>query len=98
MTLIYGLWLRCGVKGAATICVDLDLVEDTAEKVFGALNPKGGDRYRLRGLGLPIIDHVTLVEDALKKSSCISQLPHKSANLSFTITNIKNNLTNLCGN
>ena len=27
-----------------------------------------------------------------------SQLPHKIVDLSFTITNIKNKLTNLCGN
>ena len=30
--------------------------------------------------------------------TCISQPPHKSVNLSFTITDIKNNLTDLCGN
>jgi len=30
------------------------------------------------------------------KSFCRSQLPHKSVNLSFTITNIKNKLTDLC--
>ena len=28
----------------------------------------------------------------------LSQLPHKSVNLSFTITNIKNKLTDLCVN
>ena len=32
------------------------------------------------------------------KSFFISQLSHKSVNLSFPITNIKNELTNLCGN
>jgi len=32
------------------------------------------------------------------KSFCRSQLPHKSVNLSFTITNIKNKLTDLCWN
>ena len=31
------------------------------------------------------------------KSFCISHLPHKSVNLSSTITNIKNKLTDLCG-
>ena len=34
----------------------------------------------------------------LFKSFCTSQFPHKSANLAFMITNIKNKLTNLCGN
>ena len=29
---------------------------------------------------------------------CRSQLPHKSVNLSFTITNMQNKLTDLCGN
>ena len=32
------------------------------------------------------------------KSFCSSQLPHKSVDLSLTITNIKNKLTDLCGN
>ena len=32
------------------------------------------------------------------KVVCRSQLPHKSVNLSFTITNIKNKSTDLCGN
>ena len=32
------------------------------------------------------------------KSFCRSQFPHKSVHLSFTITNIKNELTNLCRN
>ena len=32
------------------------------------------------------------------KSFCRSELPHKSVNLSFTITNIKNKLADLCGN
>ena len=32
------------------------------------------------------------------KSFCKSQFPHESANFSFTITNIKNKLTDLCGN
>ena len=33
-----------------------------------------------------------------KKSFCRIQLPHKSVNVSFTITNIENKLTDLCGN
>jgi len=32
------------------------------------------------------------------KSFCKSQLPHKSVNVSFIITDIKNKLTDLCGN
>jgi len=32
------------------------------------------------------------------KSFCKSQVPHKSVNLSFIITNVKNKLTDLCGN
>ena len=32
------------------------------------------------------------------KSFCRSQLPHKSVRLSFTITDIKNKLMDLCGN
>ena len=32
------------------------------------------------------------------KSFCKSQSSHKSVNLSFIVTNIKNELTNLCGN
>ena len=32
------------------------------------------------------------------KSFCRSQLSHKFVNLSFTISNIKNKLTELCGN
>ena len=32
------------------------------------------------------------------ESFCRSQFPHKSVNLSFTITNIKNNMTDLRGN
>ena len=32
------------------------------------------------------------------KSVCRSHPPHKSVNLSFTITNTKNKLTDLCGN
>ena len=32
------------------------------------------------------------------KSFCRSQLPNKSINISFTVTNIKNTLTDLCGN
>ena len=36
--------------------------------------------------------------DVAVLSFCRCQLPHKSVNLSFTITNIKNTLTDLCGN
>jgi len=32
------------------------------------------------------------------KSFCESQFPHKSVNVSFIITDIKNELTDLCGN
>ena len=32
------------------------------------------------------------------KSFCISQLPNKSVNLSFTIPNLNNKLIYLCGN
>ena len=35
---------------------------------------------------------------AFLKSFRRSQVPHKSVNISFTITCIKNKLTNLCGN
>ena len=34
----------------------------------------------------------------ISKSFCRSQFPHKSVNSSFTITDIKNKLTDLCGN
>jgi len=39
-----------------------------------------------------ILHHVCL------RSFCRIQLPHKSVNLLFTITNMKNKLTDLCGN
>ena len=32
------------------------------------------------------------------KSFCKNQFPHKSVNLSFSITNVENKLTDLCGN
>ena len=35
---------------------------------------------------------------SVSKSFCKSQLPHKYVNVSFTLTNIKNKLTDLCGN
>ena len=38
-----------------------------------------------------------ITHKACFQSSCKSQLPHKSVNLSFTITNTKNKLTDLCG-
>ena len=40
-----------------------------------------------------IISHKVIL-----KSFCRSQHPHKSVNLSLTITNLKNKLTDLCGN
>ena len=45
-----------------------------------------------------LIQPELIAHNVFLKSFCKSQLPHKSANLSFTITNIKNKLTDLCGN
>ena len=50
-----------------------------------------GSGFRVSGLGF--ISHKVFL-----KSFCRSQFPHKSVNLSFIITNIKNKLTDLCGN
>ena len=41
---------------------------------------------------------VFVTHKVFSKSLCRSQLPHRSINLSFTITNIENKLTDLCGN
>ena len=38
-----------------------------------------------------------LSHKVFSKSICRSQLPYEFVNLSFTITNIKNELTDLCG-
>ena len=43
-------------------------------------------------------DYDIISQKVFLKSFCRSQLPDISVNLSFTITNMKNKLTNLCGN
>ena len=47
---------------------------------------------------LEVFTSVFIAYKMFLKSLCRSQLPHKSVNLSFTITNIKDKLTDLCGN
>ena len=49
-------------------------------------------QLRLVHLQSPFISDKVFV-----KSFCRSQLPHKSVNLSFTVTNMKHKLTKLCG-
>ena len=65
-----------------------------------------------RLIGSPIAEAAGVAEAAVQESGlcwldlishkvfmkpfCRSQLPHKSVNLSFTITNIKNKLTDFC--
>ena len=47
-----------------------------------------------------ICDHVAklIAHKVFLRSFCKIQLPHKSINLSTTITNMNNKLTDLCGN
>ena len=47
---------------------------------------------------LNTVGHELISRKVFSQSVCKSQLPHKSANLSFTVTNIKNKLTGLCEN
>ena len=50
-------------------------------------------------LGPPVGPQLELIsQKVFMKSFCRSQLPHKSVNLSFTITDTKNQLTDLYGN
>ena len=50
---------------------------------------------------LPIVcvntDGLLISQKVFIKSFCNSRFPHKSVNLSFIITNIKNKLTDVCG-
>ena len=46
----------------------------------------------------PAPAHKFISPKVFTKSLCKSQFPQKSVNLFFIITNIKNKLTNLCGN
>ena len=69
-----------------------------------------GSGFRVLGFGFQISDFrfrslnfepghgpARRCSPCVRPCSC-SQPPHKLVNLSFTITNIKNKLTNLCGN
>ena len=44
------------------------------------------------------VTHEFMPQKLFVKSFCRSQLPYKSVNSSFIITNMKKRLTNLCGN
>ena len=46
----------------------------------------------------PVSRSILISHKVFLKSFCRSQLPHKSVNLSFTITHTKNKLKNLYGN
>ena len=52
-----------------------------------------GARFRVQGSGFRVQG-----SGSFCKSFCKSQFPHKSVNLSFIITNIKSQLTDVCGN
>ena len=53
----------------------------------------------LRSAGLSLFNATVIIsQKVFIKSFGKSQFPHKSANVSFIITNIKNKLTDLCGN
>ena len=66
-----------------------------------------GSTFRGSGLGFPVSGSsrrtlgpggISSHRKCFGSHSARSQLPHKSSNSSSTITNIKNNLTDLCGN
>ena len=62
------------------------------------------DPNRLMGRGRGMAEALKKEEKVLIslkvfiKSFCKSQFPHKSVNLSFIITDLKDKLTSLCGN
>ena len=51
-----------------------------------------------QGLSLSKFPDDFISQNLFVKSFCKSQFPHKSVNLSFSITNVKNKFTDLCGN
>jgi len=59
-----------------------------------------GDHVEACDIPYSVSDNATnlISHKEFLQSFCRSQLPHKSVNLSFTITNINNKLTDLCGN
>ena len=55
-----------------------------------------GSRFRTSGSAVNLA--LTLISNQVfSKSFCRSQLPQKSVNLSFTVTNTKNTLKDVCG-
>jgi hypothetical protein len=67
-------------------------------KVQGLGSRDLGLWFRVPRSGCPRNSPVFISDKAFLKSYCRSQLPHESVNLSFTVANIRNNFTNLCGN
>jgi len=56
-------------------------------------------RPRLSRLQRTVLSGSELISQRVStKSFCTNQFPHKSVNVSFVITNINNELTDLCGN
>jgi len=58
----------------------------------------GAELPQHRALGRRGTPPVLIAHKEFLELFCISQLPHKSVNLSCSITNMKNKLTDLCGN
>jgi len=66
----------------------------------------GGGQTHLLGIAVDESEHhqlhadvgVSVLSQLFIKSFCRSQLPHRSVNLSFNITDIKNKFTDLYGN
>ena len=92
------------VQGPSRTCIESQEEEEVTRNESAA--PVGrnlatceqpGNRLNGFGLELNIIAQLYLTKLFLK-SFCRSQLPHKSVNLSFTVTYVKNKLTDLYGN
>ena len=97
-----------GAAGVGDVCsaADVARLAGEAEVFFGAGGKEGCDvLVTSAGIGrFGMAEEISEADfDATfqvlshRKSSCRSQLPHKSVNLFFTITNVQKKLTNLYG-
>ena len=75
--------------------------ESAAETCRGALVGGAGGHVGLmceETLAKWLVRCCFISHQVFSRSFCRGQLPYESVNLSFTITNIKKKLTDLCGN
>ena len=73
-------------------------LRDLEDLTIHDIQPIGDAAASLRRIEVCLAPTDLIPQRVFVKSFCRSQLPHKSVNLSFTITDLKNKLTDLVGN